>query len=62
MHGFAFNLNTDLSYYDKIIPCGIIDEDKTVTSLSAETGQILDWDTVAKDLSLVFSEVFGFKF
>jgi lipoyl(octanoyl) transferase len=62
MHGFAFNLNTDLSYYDKIIPCGIIDEDKTVTSLSAETGQILDWDTVAKDLSLVFSEVFSFKF
>jgi lipoyl(octanoyl) transferase len=62
MHGFAFNVNTDLSYYNKIIPCGIVDEDKTVTSLSAETGQILDWDTVAKDLSLVFSEVFAFRF
>ena len=62
MHGFAFNVNTDLTYYDKIIPCGIIDPDKTVTSLSAETGQILDWDTVARDLSLVFSEVFGFRF
>ena len=62
MHGFAFNVNTDLTYYDKIIPCGIIDPDKTVTSLSAETGQILDWDTIARDLSLVFSEVFGFRF
>jgi len=34
MHGLAFNINTDLSYYDHIIPCGI--DDKAVTSLAAE--------------------------
>lgn len=61
MHGFAFNVNTDLNYFEKIIPCGIEDADKTVTSLSQETGLNLDWDKVANELSLVFSEVFGFS-
>jgi lipoyl(octanoyl) transferase len=34
MHGFAFNVNADLSYFDYIIPCGIAD--KAVTSLTQE--------------------------
>ena len=34
MHGFAFNINTDLSYFDAIVPCGI--KDKAVTSLHIE--------------------------
>jgi lipoyl(octanoyl) transferase len=37
MHGFALNCDCDLSWYDRIVPCGI--SDATVTSLSAETGR-----------------------
>ena len=37
MHGLAFNVNTELSYFDKIVPCGI--HDKGVTNLSIETNQ-----------------------
>ena len=37
MHGFAFNVNVDLGYFDNIIPCGI--RDKAVTSLNVELGQ-----------------------
>jgi len=37
MHGFALNCDCDLSWYDRIVPCGI--SDAAVTSLSAETGQ-----------------------
>lgn len=37
MHGFAFNVNTNLQYFDNIIPCGI--PDKAVTSLQEETGK-----------------------
>ncbi|HSF52253.1 MAG TPA: lipoyl(octanoyl) transferase LipB [Algoriphagus sp.] len=40
MHGFAFNLNSDLSYFGHIIPCGI--DDKAVTSLHLELGKPVD--------------------
>ena len=40
MHGLAFNLNTDLSFFDYIVPCGIAD--RGVTSLSAELGRPVD--------------------
>jgi lipoyl(octanoyl) transferase len=40
MHGFAFNLNADLSYFGHIIPCGI--DDKAVTSLHLEIGRKVD--------------------
>ncbi|NJW53167.1 lipoyl protein ligase domain-containing protein, partial [Salinimicrobium oceani] len=36
MHGFAFNVNADLGYFDNIVPCGI--RDKAVTSLNVELG------------------------
>ena len=44
MHGFAFNVNPDLSYFGHIIPCGI--DDKAVTSLKQELGKEIDLDEV----------------
>jgi lipoyl(octanoyl) transferase len=40
MHGFAFNVNTDVSYFGHIVPCGI--PDKAVTSMHIELGQMVD--------------------
>lgn len=44
MHGFALNINPDLSAYDSIIPCGI--DDASVTSLSKELGRSISTDEV----------------
>ena len=62
MHGFAFNVNTDLNYYKNIIPCGIEDEDKTVTSLALELGKEIDVIEVKTKLKRHFQDVFGFEF
>lgn len=48
MHGLAFNVNTDVRYFDYIVPCGI--SDKAVTSLERESGQRQDLGTVKKNL------------
>ncbi len=48
MHGFALNVNTDLSYYKHIIPCGI--DDKAITSMQQELGRRVDEDEVKKKL------------
>lgn len=44
LHGFALNVNTDLSYFDKMIPCGI--NDKAVTSMQKELGRLVDMTKV----------------
>jgi len=48
LHGLAFNVNTDLTYFDYIVPCGI--EDKMVTSLKKETGTVQDMNKVKEIL------------
>ena len=56
MHGFAFNINTDLSYFENIIPCGL--EDKGVTSLAKELGKKQDFVEVEKRLLKQFEQKF----
>ena len=56
MHGFALNVNTDLSYFDFIIPCGI--QHKKVTSLQKELGRELPLDEVKYKLKRNFEIVF----
>lgn len=48
MHGFALNVNTDMTYFGNIVPCGI--EDKAVTSISKELGREVDFDQVSATL------------
>ncbi|MGE5351480.1 MAG: lipoyl(octanoyl) transferase LipB [Bacteroidota bacterium] len=58
MHGFAFNVNTDLSLFQGIIPCGITD--KSVTSLSKELGYDPDMNEVKEKLVNNFKNVFHY--
>ena len=62
MHGFALNVNTPLEFFNNIIPCGIDDADKTVTSLAAELGRNVDFDDVKMKVKRHFADVFGFEF
>lgn len=57
MHGFAFNINTDLQYFDYIIPCGI--ENKAVTSLERELGYKLPMEEVKQKVKNNFVKVFN---
>jgi lipoyl(octanoyl) transferase len=56
MHGFALNVNTDLSYFNHIVPCGI--EGKNVTSLEKILGEKIKPDVVKSIIINKFSEVF----
>jgi lipoyl(octanoyl) transferase len=56
MHGFAFNVNTDLQYFDGIVPCGI--KNKQVTSLSRELSRHIDLGEVKEKIKTHFEDVF----
>lgn len=57
MHGFAFNVNTNLEYFNHINPCGFVD--KGVTSMEKELGKKVDYEKVKDVLRLKIEEVFG---
>lgn len=57
MHGFALNVNNDLSYFDNIIPCGI--NNKSVTSVSKELRKTIDKYEIINSLKKNFSNVFS---
>ena len=60
MHGIGFNVNTDLSYFDAIVPCGI--KDKSVTSLAKEIGEKVDFEDLKSKLKINLSNVFDFDY
>lgn len=59
MHGFAFNVNTNLDLFNGIIPCGI--QDKSVTSLSKELKKEISIQEVKEKLLKNFSDVFNYS-
>ena len=59
MHGFAFNVNTDLRFFNYINPCGFTD--KSVTSLQKEHGMEMNFEAVRVQVFDKMKEVFGFE-
>ncbi len=57
MHGFAMNVNTDLRYFNNIIPCGIAD--KQVTSIEKELGFKVDYEAAKEKIKNNFEKVFN---
>jgi len=59
MHGFAFNVNADLSYFNHIVPCGI--DDKAVTSMAEELEKPLDMEEVKQKLKGHIASLFSMQ-
>ncbi len=60
MHGIGFNINSDLNYFNHIVPCGI--DDKAVTSMQQELGRSLDFEEVAQVFKQKLATQFGFHY
>ncbi len=60
MHGFALNVDTDMQYFNNIVPCGIVD--KKVTSLSIELGRKISIDEVKSKLKTNLAQLFNYKY
>ena len=56
-HGYAYNVSTDLRYFDLIVPCGIAD--RKTTSLEKLLGSSVKWEEIAPRIAKYFGEVFG---
>ena len=62
LHGFAFNVNTDLSHFSHIVPCGIDEAGRDVTSLQQELGRRLDTGEVKAKLKTQLAALFGIEY
>lgn len=62
MHGFALNVQPDLSYFGHIVPCGIAEEDKAVTSIAEELKRDIDMEELKNKLKKHFSQVFEYEY
>jgi lipoyl(octanoyl) transferase len=60
MHGIGFNINSDLSYFKHIVPCGI--DDKAVTSMENELGHPVSFEKVASTLQEKLASLFDFQY
>ena len=60
MHGIGFNVNTNLDYFNYIVPCGI--EDKQVTSVSKELNKKVDFQEIKNKLKINLANLFDFDF
>lgn len=60
MHGIGFNINTDLTYFNHIVPCGI--QDKSVTSLEKELNRKVVISEVQEKLTHHLADLFGFNY
>lgn len=59
LHGWAFNVATELDYFKNIVPCGIVDPNKSVTTLEIELGQKVDVQEVKSKIKSHFESVFN---
>jgi len=58
MHGFALNVNNDLNLFKNIVPCGITNENMSVTSMEAVSGTKIDIEDVKKKIASTFAQQF----
>lgn len=62
MHGFALNVNSDLSFFNQIVPCGIAEPDKSVTTLALELGAPVDMEDLKLRLKGIYASLFGYEY
>ena len=62
LHGLAFNVHTDLNPFNFIVPCGIVDPEKGVTSLHLETDSPIDMNEIKTNIQYFFAQEFDCKY
>ena len=62
MHGFALNVNTELSFFKGIVPCGIQEEHTSVTSMAEEMRRQINMNHLKEKVATNFAQVFDFQF